>query len=103
MADPGLTYLRQLTGNAWIDAEVFADNPAHFLGRWQKKDPNNLWVRYTEGLVKLILTSKNIKFNLEVLADKLKSETDFVSTLAEMESATFLAEQGFAVTLEPTA
>jgi len=103
MASPDLTYLRKLIGDAWIDAELFADNPTHFLGRWQKKDPNNVWVTYTEGLVKAILTNENIKFDTEVLAKKLKSKTDFVSTLAEMESATFLAQQGFKVTLEPTA
>jgi hypothetical protein len=103
MASPDLTYLRKLIGDAWIDAELFADNPTHFLGRWQKKDPNNVWVTYTEGLVKAILTNENIKFDTEVLAKKLKSKTDFVSTLAEMESTTFLAQQGFKVTLEPTA
>jgi hypothetical protein len=103
MATPELTYLRKLLGDAWIDAEVFAENPTHRLGRWREKDPNNLWVKYIEELVKVILTSGNIKFIPEALANKLKSESDFVSTLAEMESATFLAQRGFTVTLEPMA
>ena len=48
-----------------------------------------------------MLLSKNISFDSEGLANKLKSRNDFVSTLAEMESAIFLANQGFAVTFEP--
>jgi hypothetical protein len=103
MPTPELTYLRKLLGNAWVDAEVLTDKPTHRLGLWQKKDPNNVWVKYTEELVKGLLTGKNIKANPEVLAHKLKSKTGFVSTLAEMESTVFLAEQGFKVTLEPTA
>jgi hypothetical protein len=103
MPTPDLTYLRRLLGDSWIDAEVLTDKPTHLLGRWEKKDPNNIWLKYTETLVKGILTGKNITFDSEVLASKLKSKTDFVSTLAEMESASFLAEQGFKVTLEPMA
>lgn len=52
-------------------------------------------------MVKTFLTSDQIKFNPETLANKLKAE--YVSTVAEMESAVFLAQQGFAVTVEPTA
>lgn len=101
---PDLTYLRKLLGSPWVDANVFGNNTAaHRLGLWQKKDPYNPWVKYTERLVKGILTCQNIRFKDEVLANKLKSKTDFVSTITEMESATFLAEQGFTVTLEPTA
>lgn len=103
MPNPDLTFLRKLLGNAWTDSEVFGVRPSHLLGRWQKKDPNNVWVKYTEELVAIILTSKNIKFNREVLANKLRSNADFVSTLAETESAVFLAQQGLAVTLEPMA
>jgi hypothetical protein len=103
MATPDLTHLRKLLGDAWIDAEVFGKNPSHLLGRWQKNNPSALWATYTEGLVKAILTNENIKFDSKVLGDKLKSVKDFVPTLAEMESATFLAAQGFTVTLEPTA
>jgi hypothetical protein len=103
MATPDLTHLGKLLGDAWIDAEVFGKNPSHLLGRWQKNNPSALWVTYTEGLVKAILTSDKVKLDSKVLADKLKSVKGFVPTLAEMESATFLAAQGFTVTLEPTA
>lgn len=103
IAMPDLTYLRRLLGSPWVDANIFGNKVAHRLGLWQKKDPDNPWVNYTERLVKGILTSQNIRFKHEVLANKLKSKTDFVSTITEMESATFLAEQGFTVTLEPTA
>ena len=51
--------------------------------------------------MKVILTDKRIKFVPKDLRRKLKLEYD--STIAEMESAVFLAEQGFVVTLEPTA
>jgi hypothetical protein len=98
-----VTHLRKLLGDSWIDAQVFGKSPSHLLGCWQKKDPNALWLTYTEGLVRAILTSDHIKFDSRVLADKLKSVTQFVPTLAEMESAIFLAGQGFAVTLEPMA
>jgi hypothetical protein len=103
MEKPGLTYLRKLLGDAWIDAEVFSDKPTHLLGLWQKNDSYRFWVLHTEGLVKAILTSRNIVLKPEVLSTKLKSETDFVSTLAEMETTVFLADQGFAVTVEPSA
>src|SRR6266700_1105364 len=103
MATPDLTHLRKLLGDPWIDAEVFGKNPSHLLGRWQENNPSAFLVTYTEGLVKAILTSENIKFDSKVLADKLKSVKGFVPTLAEMESVTFLAARGFTVTLEPTA
>jgi hypothetical protein len=64
---------------------------------------DDLWRKYTESLVRDVLTSRNITLKPEVLANKLKSKGDFVSTLAEMESAIRLAQQGFAVTLEPMA
>jgi len=95
------TYLRKLLGDAWIDAEVFGENPSHPLGRWQKSAPNNPWVPYIEELVKSALTDKRIKFVQKDLRRKLKAE--YVSTIAEIESAVFLAQQGFVVTLEPTA
>ena len=60
-------------------------------------------MKHTETLVEAILTGTNVKFDSEVLASKIESKTDFVSTLAEMESTVFLAEQGFKVTLEPMA
>jgi len=31
-----------------VDAEIFGANPRHLLGRWQKKDPNNICVPYVE-------------------------------------------------------
>ncbi|MGA2605963.1 MAG: hypothetical protein ABSD89_05960 [Halobacteriota archaeon] len=101
MGLPDLPYLRKLLGHAWVHAEIVGKNPTHSLGRWQKSAPNNPWVPYVEELVKFILTDKRIKFVPKDLRRKLKAE--YVSTLAEMESAVFLAQQGFGVTLEPTA
>ena len=101
MTKPHLTFLRQLMGDPWVDANVFAEKPTHLLGQWQEKDQNNLWVPYTEELVRSILTSENTKLDRVVLAQKL--EADYVSTLAEMESAVFFDGQGFSVIFEPTA
>lgn len=104
MPVPELPFLSKLLGDAWIEAEVFTEKPTHLLGRWQKEKPENPWVvRHTEALVKVILSSKSINFNHEILANKIKSKADFVPTLAEMETAVYLAEQGFTVTLEPLA
>ena len=99
MAD--LPYLRKLLGAAWVDEQIFSEKPVHLLGRRQKKNANKPWVRYTEELAKVILTSESVKLNPEVLAQKLKE--DYVPTLAEMESAVFLIRQGFEVTVEPYA
>ena len=96
-----MNYLRKLMGDKWVDAEVFRANPTHPLGRWQQHDPNNPWVPYVDGLVKAMLTDRHIKCVAKDLRRKLNAE--YVSTLAEMESAVFLAGQGFAVTVEPTA
>jgi hypothetical protein len=101
MGPPDLPYLRKLLGHAWVEVEIVGENPAHPLGRLQKSAPNNPWVPYLEGLVKFILTDKRIQFVPKDLRRKLKSEYD--STIAEMESAVFMAERGFVVTLEPTA
>jgi len=79
MAPPELRTLRKLLGDAWVDAEVFGKNPFHWLGRWQKKDSNNIWVTYAEALVRAILACKNISFDPEVLANRLKSPSDIVS------------------------
>ena len=103
MAQPNLTSLRKLLGDAWIGAEVCGAKPSHWLGQWQKKDSTNIWVPYTEQLAAAMLANKNISFDSEVLANKLKSRNDSGPTLAEMESAIFLADQGFAVLFEPTA
>lgn len=100
---PDVTYLRKLLGDSWVDTEVFGNEPSHWLGLWQKKNPDNVWVRYSEQLAKALLTSNGISFDAETLANKLRSETDCIPTLAEMEWASFLAEKGFAITIEPTA
>jgi len=92
-----------LLGDSWLEAEVFGDDPSHWLGLWQKKNPNNVWIKYCEQLTKTLLTNNRISFDAEALANKLRSETDCVPTLAEMEWAIFLAERGFAITIEPTA
>jgi hypothetical protein len=98
---PELPYLRKLLGDAWVDQQIFSEKPVHLLGRWQKKNANNPWVKYTEDLAKAILTSEKIKVNPEILAQKLKE--DYVPTLAEMESTVFLVQKGFDVTVEPCA
>lgn len=97
---PPLTYLRQLMGDGWIDANVFGDNPKHLLGQWWKKGDQNPWVGYTESLVQAIFMSDKIQLDRAALTTKLKA--DYVSTLAEMETAVFLLQQGFSVVLEPT-
>ncbi|HZU30869.1 MAG TPA: hypothetical protein VFB79_07120 [Candidatus Angelobacter sp.] len=101
LTKPDLTFLRQLMGNPWINGNVFGENPKHLLGRWQQKEQFNPWVLYIEELSRTILTSANIKLDTRALAKKL--DADYGSTLAEMECAVFLAQQGFSVTLEPTA
>ena len=47
------------------------------------------------------MTNPRVKFDAQVLADKIKDPYD--STLAEIESAVFLARQGFEIVLEPNA
>ncbi len=101
MTTPSLTYLRKLLGDEWVDKEIFGPTPTHPLGLWQKRNPDNPWVKYSEDLVRSFFTNERIKFNGDALLNKLKSE--YVSTLAEMESAAFLAQQGFVVTVEPMA
>jgi hypothetical protein len=101
MTTPDLTFLRKLLGDNWVETEILVDNPVHLLGLWHKKDQTNPWVRYTEELAKVILMSVNIRYDPKILANKIKEQ--WISTLAEMESAVLLAQQGFAVTLEPTA
>jgi len=101
LTKPHLTFLRQLMGDSWVDANVFGEKPTHLLGRWQQKEQGNPWVPYTDELLKTILTSSKIKLDRGTLAQKL--DADYLSTLAEIESAVFLEQQGFSVTLEPTA
>jgi hypothetical protein len=98
-----LIHIRNLLGDEWVGAEVFGNKHSHLLGQWQKQDPNNLWLKYTEELIGQVFTNRGITLKREPLAAKLKSKNDFVSTLAEIESALFLAEQGFAITVEPSA
>src|SRR5579862_2175345 len=97
---PPLVFLRRMMGDAWIDANVFGENPKHLLGQWWKKGDQNPWVAHTESLAQEILTSDKIHLDRVALAQKLKA--DYVSTLAEMEAAVFLLKQGFSVVLEPT-
>jgi len=98
-----LTHLRSLLGEEWVEAEVVRNQHSHLLGLWHQKDPDNLWLKYTEDLLGQVLTNRKITLKREALAAKLKSKTDFVPTLAEMESALFLAQREFAVTVEPSA
>lgn len=51
MANPELAYLRQLMGETGVHTYVFGVDSQHLLGRWQKRNPNNLSVPYTEELV----------------------------------------------------
>jgi len=97
---PPLVFLRRMMGDAWIDANVFGENPKHLLGQWWKKGDQNPWVAHTESLAQEILTSDKIHLDRVALAQKLKA--DYGSTLAEMEAAVFLLKQGFSVVLEPT-
>jgi len=96
-----MKYLRKLLGDAWVNAEALGPRPTHPLGCVQKRDPCSPWVPYIEGLVKFILTDPRIKCVGKDLRRKFKAE--YTSTVAEMEAATFLANQGFVVTFEPTA
>jgi hypothetical protein len=98
---PELPHLRDLLGNAWVDAEIFGENPQHALGRWWRKDPANAWLPHIESLVCNLLTSNRVTLNRAALAVKLKAE--YVSTLAELETAVFLEQSGFQVVLEPFA
>jgi hypothetical protein len=100
VSQPPLVFLRQLMGDAWIDAEVFGEEPRHLLGQWWKKGDQSPRVAYTESLANEMLTSNKIHLDRAALAKKLKA--DYVSTLAEMEAAVFLLRQGFSVVLEPT-
>src|ERR1700724_1675188 len=98
---PDLAYIRKLLGDEWVDREIFGSVPTHPLGLWQKSNTDSPWIGYSDALVKVFLTSERIKFNPEVLSNKFKAE--YVSTLAEMESAVFMAQQCFLVTAESMA
>src|ERR1700734_3685369 len=96
-----LTYLRKLMGDKWVDTEVCSEKPTHLLGRQSKHESHIPWVQHAEDLVKEILNNPNVKFDPQVLADKMKEP--YSSTLAELESAVFLIRHGFRVVLEPNA
>jgi hypothetical protein len=74
--------LRKLFGNEWVDAEMLCDEPAHLLGKWQKKNPNNPVTKHTDELVGAALEGNGLKCDLPRLASKLKAE--FVHTLTEL-------------------
>lgn len=57
---PRLVFLRRVMGDAWIDANVFGENPKYLLGQWWKKGDRNPWVAYTESLAQEILTSDRV-------------------------------------------
>ncbi len=58
-------------------------------------------VPHVESLVRNLLTTNRVALDRAALAAKLKAE--YVSTLAELETAVFLEQSGFQVTLEPFA
>jgi hypothetical protein len=101
MANPELTYLRQLMGDGWVDVNILGEDPRHLLGRWQHRSAGNPWVPYTEELVKAILASDKVRLDHTTLKQKL--DADYGSTLAEMEVTAFLLAQGFSLVVEPTA
>jgi hypothetical protein len=72
----GLTHLRSLLGDEWVKAEVFGNKHSHLLGLWQQKDPDNLWLKYTEELLAQVLTNPNITLKHEALAAKLNPFRD---------------------------
>ncbi|MBS1805497.1 MAG: hypothetical protein JST28_19210 [Acidobacteria bacterium] len=67
MTNLELKYLRPLMGDCWVDTNVFGGDPQHLLGSWQKKDPDNVWVPYAEGLVTAILTSDKVRLDTAIL------------------------------------
>ena len=99
--DEAMRNLRKLFGEEWIEREVLADEPKHLLGKWHKKSPDNPLARYTDELVGVVLRGEALKCDPSRLATKLQGE--FVDTLTELGYAVFLTEQGFQVTMEPTA
>lgn len=97
-----IPYLRALTGDAWIDQEIFGQRPKHVLGLWQQRGVQT-WLRYTEKLLKSISSTELIVFDRDILAAKIKSTSEFVPTLTELEIAVHLLAKGCRVAVEPTA
>jgi hypothetical protein len=93
--------LRKLFGEEWINQEVLSAAPRHPLGKWYKKSPGNPVTKYTDELVAVALKGDVLRCDVSRLATKLQGE--FVDTLTELGYAVFLTEQGFHVTMEPTA
>ncbi len=92
MATPEFVSLRALMGDAWVEANILSYKAEHLLGRWYRKADGNPWVQYTDQLVGSLLGSDKVTFDKVALARKLAAEYD--STLAEIEVAVHLLEQG---------
>jgi hypothetical protein len=101
MAAPEFVSLRALMGDDWIEANVLSEKAEHVLGRWYRKANGNPWVQYTDQLVERLLKSDSLVFDKAALARKLAAE--YVPTLAEIEVAVHLLEQGCGLVLEPMA
>jgi hypothetical protein len=101
MAAPELASLRALMGDEWVEANILAEKAQHPLGLWYHKGDENPWVFYTEQLVAQLLKGDAVTLDKGALAHKLAA--DYIPTLAEMEVAAHLMEQGCALVLEPTA
>ncbi|OJV41880.1 MAG: hypothetical protein BGO25_19830 [Acidobacteriales bacterium 59-55] len=101
MVTPEFVALRALMGDAWVEANILSEKSEHLLGRWYRKADGNPWVQYTDQLVERLMGSDRLAFDKAALARKLAAE--YVSTLAEIEVAVHLLEQGFGLVLEPTA
>lgn len=101
MATPEFLALRALMGDAWVEANILSEKSEHLLGHWHRKSGGNPWVQYTDQLVERLMGSDRLVFDKTALARKLAAE--YVPTLAEIEVAVHLLEQGFSLVLEPTA
>jgi hypothetical protein len=101
MATAEFVSLRALMGDAWVEANILHGNAEHLLGRWYRKADGNPWVQYADQLVGILMGTETVAFDKAALARKLAAE--YVPTLAEIELAVHLLEQGFSLALEPTA
>ena len=101
MATTEFVSLRALMGDAWVEANILSEKPEHLLGCWYRKGDGNPWVQYADQLVGSLMGSKKVAFDKVALARKLAAE--YVPTLAEIEVAVHLLEQGFGLVLEPKA
>lgn len=101
MATQEFVSLRALMGDEWVEANILSEKAGHPLGLWHRKGDGNPWVQYTDQLVARLMGSETMAFDKVALARKLAAE--YVPTLAEIEVAVHLLEQGFGLVLEPTA